>query len=100
MNICPVTVTTRTTTNLGYIEDHGHCQGGEDVGEDPQLGAVAHLQGPVQYWSGIAMNSVFHFFLSVTFLQSDVKIIYWKAVITSTCGQTVKLNILATDELW
>ena len=38
-------------TDLGYVEENGDCEGGQDVGEDPQLGAVAHLQGPVQYWS-------------------------------------------------
>ena len=39
------------STDLGYVEENGDCEGGQDVGEDPQLGAVADLQGPVQYWS-------------------------------------------------
>ena len=54
MNICTATpIQGGGTTNLGYIEENGDCEGGQDVGEDPQLGAVAHLQGPVQYWSGM-----------------------------------------------
>ena len=51
MNICTATPRYEVAPNLGYIEENGDCEGGEDVGEDPQLGAVAHLQGPVQYWS-------------------------------------------------
>ena len=46
--LSPVTV---VSTDLGNVEENGDCEGGQDVGEDPQLGAVAHLQGPVQYWS-------------------------------------------------